>query len=129
MIGWQPRLSPALASRPGLPEPGGKGELDWYMTVVSVSHDQSSLDAVYVCVVPWPEFSTVPSGGGPLPTLTRLPPSPPHVSHALECTGKSVWGYNPVSDDRGDFTQSHGVVSPESDRPATLGAGCLQPSE
>ena len=32
-----------------------------YMTVVSDSHYQSTLDAVYVYVVPWSEFPIVPS--------------------------------------------------------------------
>ena len=30
-----------------------------YMTVVSDSHYRSTLDAVYVCVVPWSEFPIV----------------------------------------------------------------------
>ena len=32
-----------------------------YMTVVSDSHYQSTVDAVYVYVVPWSEFPIVPS--------------------------------------------------------------------
>ena len=36
-------------------------DLDSYMTVVSNSHYRSTLDAVYVYVVPWPEFPIVPS--------------------------------------------------------------------
>ena len=32
-----------------------------HMAVVSDSHHQSTLDAVYVCVGPWSEFPVVPS--------------------------------------------------------------------
>ena len=38
-----------------------KVPLDSYMTVVSDSHYQSILDAVYLYEVPWSEFPTVPS--------------------------------------------------------------------
>ena len=34
---------------------------DSYMTVVSDSHYQSTLDAVYVYEVPWSEFPIIPS--------------------------------------------------------------------
>ena len=49
---------------------GFKILLDSYVTVVSESHYQSTLDEVYVYVVPWSEFPIVPSyshypqGGG-----------------------------------------------------------------
>ena len=42
------------------PEKPVQRDLDSYMTVVSESHHQSTLDAVYVCVVPWSEFPIVP---------------------------------------------------------------------
>ena len=41
--------------------PACQRDLDSYMTVVSDSHYQFTLDAVYVYVVPWSEFPIVPS--------------------------------------------------------------------
>ena len=55
------REGSAVALTFGFPEEPIQPELDSYMTVLSDPSYQSTLDAVYVYVVPWSEFSIVPS--------------------------------------------------------------------
>ena len=61
----RPTTVPCLARKPQAPAlplyVRIQTSLDSYMTVVSDSHYQSTLDAVYVYVVSWSEFPIVPS--------------------------------------------------------------------
>jgi len=67
---------PATASS----TPSNSRSLDSYMTVVSDSHYQSTIDAAYVYAVPWSEFPIVPS-------YPHYPQSPPSIPSLLgTCT-------------------------------------------
>jgi len=61
-------------------------DLDSYMTVVFDPHYQSTFDAIYVYVVPWSDFPTVPS----YPHYPNHPP--PHRVPSEKATTKKIQG-------------------------------------